>query len=127
MESMVKETDKMKFILRRDGIMQIDCAPGTEMTMTEGRHATVILTEMIASHPRPLLCDLTNVMKMTRECRQHFASEEHAMVFTKCALLISSPIARIIGNFFLSANVPAKPTRLFTNKEEAINWLKNKM
>lgn len=123
---MVKETDKMKFILRSDGIMQIDCTPGTEMTIDKGKQATVILEEMIEGNPRPLLCDLTNVKKMTRECRQHFASEEHAMVFTKCALLISSPIARIIGNFFLGANVPARPTRLFTNKEEAINWLKVK-
>lgn len=121
---MIRETSKIKFSLLEDQIVQIECEPNTTMTLAEGKESTRIVTEMIQSTPLPMLCDLTNVVTMTKECRQHFAGPEHAAVFTKCALLIKSPIARVIGNFFLGANKPLRPTRLFTDKEDALEWLR---
>ncbi len=122
---MTNNIDKIKFSMANDGILHIKCEPNTHMTIEEGKASTKMGLELIDGKPRPLLCDLTNVVKMTRDCRQYFAGPEHATIFSKCALIISSPISRIIGNFFLRANRPLKPTRLFTNKEEALNWLKN--
>jgi hypothetical protein len=61
---------------------------------------------------------------MTQECRRHFAGPEHAAVFSRCALIVTSPISKIIGNFFLGANKPLRPTRLFTDVEEGLQWLK---
>lgn len=122
---MIRETEKIKFVLRPDEIVQIECVPGTIMSLDEGKLSTQVVGELIAGKPRPLLCDLTNVTRMTQECRRHFAGEEHAAVFTKCALVVTSPISKIIGNFFLGANKPLRPTRLFTNVEEGLQWLKN--
>lgn len=121
---MVYETQSAKFNIRR-GVVFIECAPKTIMTLEEGRESTRIVSEMVGSYPLPMLCDLTNVITMTKDCRQHFAGPEHAAVFTKCALIVSSPIAKIIGNFFLGANRPLRPTRLFTNRVDALDWLKN--
>lgn len=121
---MIRETDKIKFSIGEDNILYIECLPNTTMTIDEGKESTKIGLEMTNEVPLPLLCDLTNVVKMTQQCRQHFAGPEHAKVFTKCALIITSPISRIIGNFFLGANKPLKPTRLFTNKEAGLIWLK---
>jgi hypothetical protein len=118
------ETGKIKFGLSVDQIVHIECLPNTTLTLSEGKESTRIVGEMIHYQPVPMLCDLTNVVKMTKECRQHFAGPEHATVFTKCALIVTSPIAKIIGNFFLGANKPLRPTRLFTNKNEASEWLK---
>ncbi|UII31279.1 STAS/SEC14 domain-containing protein [Fulvivirga ulvae] len=122
---MQRETDKIKYVLNTDGILCIECSPNTIMTLEDGKTSTRIGTELISGNPVPMLCDLTNVVKMTQDCRKHFSGAEHARIFTKCALIITSPISRIIGNFFLGANKPLKPTRLFTNKVEAIKWLKN--
>ena len=121
---MHRETEKIKFTLEPDNIMRIECAPNTIMTIEEGKISTRIVGEMVNFSPLPLLCDLTNVVKMTQDCRQHFAGSEHAAVFTKCALIVTSPISKIIGNFFLGANKPLRPTRLFTDKEQALKWLK---
>jgi uncharacterized protein YlzI (FlbEa/FlbD family) len=119
-----QKTEKINFLLRDDNIMHIECAPNTIMTLLEGMESTRIVGEIVNRVPQPMLCDLTNVIKMTQECRNHFAGPQHAAIFTKCALIVTSPIAKIIGNFFLGANKPIKPTRLFTNKDEAIKWLK---
>ena len=121
---MQHEIDKIKFTLGNDGILYIECQPNTVMTLTEAKESTRIGGELVADEPRPLLCDLTNVVKMNQECRRHFAGPEHAKIFSKCALIVTSPISRIIGNFFLGANKPIKPTRLFTNREEGLKWLK---
>lgn len=115
--------DNIHFTLREDNILYIECLPNTIMTIDEGKLSTKIGLEINENNPGPLFCDLTNVVKMTQECRKHFAGPEHAQMFTKCALLITSPISRIIGNFFLGANKPIRPTRLFTNKVEALKWL----
>jgi len=121
-----RENDKIKFKLRDDNILQTDCFPNTIMTLEDGKESTRISAEMVDYTPLPLLCDLTNVVKMTQECRQHFAGPEHAKTFSKAALIVTSPISRIIGNFFLGLNKPLKPTKLFTSKEEALKWLKEK-
>jgi hypothetical protein len=121
---MADENDKIKFTFRPEDIVQIECLPNTIMTLELGQFSTKMIAEMIAGTPRPLLCDLTNVVKMTHDCRKHFAGEDHAVVFTKCALIVTSPISKIIGNFFLGANKPIRPTRLFTDINQGLNWLK---
>lgn len=121
---MERLTEKIIFTLREDGIVQIECRPQTIMDIAEARLSTRRVQELIGKEPKPLLCDLTNVVKMSRECRNHFAGREHAQVFSRCALIINNPISKIIGNFFLGANKPLRPTRLFTNIDDGIKWLK---
>lgn len=121
---MQRDTEKIKFTLRPDNITQIECAPNTIMTLEDARLSTKILGEMVSQNPLPLLCDLTNVVKMEQACRRHFAGPEHAKVFLRCALIVTSPISKIIGNFFLGANKPLRPTRLFTSVEDGLSWLK---
>ncbi len=118
------ETDKISFMLRPDNIVQIQCAPNTVMTIDEGKLSTKMVGQIVNGNPLPLLCDLTNVVKMTQDCRKHFAGAEHAAVFSKCALIVTSPLSKIIGNFFLGANKPLRPTKLFTDAEEGLRWLK---
>lgn len=121
---MHKETEKIRFTLRPDNILHTDCFPNTIMTLEDGKESTRISAEMVNNEPLPLLCDLTNVVKMSQDCRNHFAGEEHAKTFSKCALIVTNPISKIIGNFFLGLNKPLKPTKLFTSKEQGLKWLK---
>lgn len=120
-----RQTDKINFTLGPDDILYIECKPNTVMTLQDARESTRLGGELVKSVPRPLLCDLSHVTRMTHDCRKHFAGREHAAIFTKCALIVTSPVSRIIGNFFLGANKPIRPTRLFTNKEDGLKWLKS--
>ncbi len=119
----LKETKKIRFRIGPDNVLYTECFPNTLMTLEDGKESTRISAELVNFQPRPLLCDLTNVVKMTQECRRHFASAEHAATFSRAALVVTSPISRVIGNFFLGLNKPVKPTRLFTNKEDGLQWL----
>lgn len=121
---MIRENEKIKFTLRDDNILHTECFPNSIMTLEDGLESTRISAEMVNYQPLPLLCDLKNVVKMTQECRKHFAGAEHAKTFSKCALIIPNPLSKMIGNFFLGLNKPLKPTRLFTSMEKGIEWLK---
>lgn len=126
-KSVYRETSKIKFRFGPDNILYTECFPNTVMTLDDGRESTRISAELVNYVPRPLLCDLTNLVKMTQDCRRHFAGPEHATTFSYCALIVTSPISRIIGNFFLGLNKPLKPTRLFNSKEEGLKWLKEEI
>jgi hypothetical protein len=72
----------------------------------------------------PLLVDSRNIKSMEREARVYYAGEEGRKSVSACALLIGSPVSRVIGNFFMGLNKPLVPTRLFTSETEAIEWLR---
>jgi hypothetical protein len=119
-----REAAKIKFTLGPDMILRTECLPNTIMDLDDALESTRISWEMVNHVERPLLCDLTYVIKMSQECRRHFSGADHAKTFNKCALIVTSPISKLIGNFFLGLNRPIKPTRLFNSKEEGLKWLK---
>ena len=119
-----KITEKIIFKLRGDGIFSTECKPNTIMTLEDGLFSTKTTHELQAGVPHPLLCDITNVIKITKDCREHFSGPIHAETFTMTALVVGSPISKIIGNFFMGLNKPSKKTKLFTNRDQALEWLK---
>ena len=70
-----------------------------------------------------VLIDMTAVTEITKEARDYFANKRTASIQRATALLIGSPVSRLIGNFFMGLNRPISPTRLFTNPHKAIQWL----
>ena len=70
-----------------------------------------------------VLIDMTTVSEISKEARDYFANERTASIQRATALLIGSPVSRVIGNFFMGLNKPVSPTRLFTDPQKAIRWL----
>jgi len=70
----------------------------------------------------PVLIDMSGIRSVTKEARD-FMGKEGAQLITAGALIVRSPIARIIGNLFLLLNAPKVPTKLFTDEEDARKWL----
>ena len=70
-----------------------------------------------------VLIDMTAITEISKEARDYFANERTASIQRATALLINSPVSRVIGNFFMGLNKPITPTRLFTDPDKAIQWL----
>ena len=123
--------DDKKILTKTEEIMLMDndivycrVLPGKLMTLEEGKLNVQVISKIANGKKTPVLVDIRESKGVTKECRKYFASKEVAKVQTACALLIESPFSRLIGNFFLGLNKPLFPTKLFNNKEDAINWLK---
>ncbi len=70
-----------------------------------------------------VLVDMTAITEISKEARDYFANERTASIQRATALLIDSPVSRVIGNFFMGLNKPISPTRIFTDPHKAIQWL----
>lgn len=72
--------------------------------------------------------DIRKVKGMTKEVRDLVnRADSIKKNVSGVAILLSSGVPKIIGNLFLRFSKPEYPTRLFTNKEKALEWLKSYM
>jgi len=46
-------------------------------------------------------------------------------IISAAALIVSNPVSRIMGNFYMGINKTKMPIRMFTRVDEAKKWLKD--
>ena len=73
----------------------------------------------------PTLADYSKVKVTTKEARDYFTQQSASSDLKAIAVLISSPVGSIIGNFFSKINKPPYPFKIFSDAEKAKEWLKN--
>jgi hypothetical protein len=56
--------------------------------------------------------------------REYYAGPEAAKYASALGLLVDSGTMKVIANLFLTINKPVMPTRMFTVKEDALEWLR---
>ena len=96
---------------------------GTEELAKENIDAQESIRDGMNKAKTRVLIDMTAVTEISKEARDYFANERTASIQRATALLIGSPVSRVIGNFFMGLNKPISPTRLFTDPHKAIQWL----
>jgi len=80
--------------------------------------------EVTGKEHYPLLINMKKTKKIPKEARDFLASEKGGERVIAAALLIDSMLTATLANFFLKVNKPVVATKLFTDEEEAIQWLK---
>jgi len=123
MTSEIIETKTTKVWLE-EGIVYFKIQPGAEVTLEDTKDYVKVKGKLTAGQKSPLLADIRGTRSITREARAYLAGEEAAALTSAAALIIGSPVSKVIGNFFLGLNKPVYPTRLFTSEEKAVEWLK---
>ena len=95
----------------------------SEQLAKENIDAQERVRDMLGKAKTRVLVDMTKVTEISKEARDYFANERTASIQRATALLIASPVSRVIGNFFMGLNKPISPTRLFTDPHRAVEWL----
>jgi hypothetical protein len=63
-------------------------------------------------------------MKSADKDARNYLAKEGSSYTKGVAVMVDSPMSKIIGNIYLGLNKPTTPTRLFTDKNEAVEFLK---
>ena len=71
-----------------------------------------------------VLLDATKLFTVSSEAKALIASKEFSFDRLAAAFVTRSLANRLIGNFFIKFNKPPTPTKLFSEEEPAIEWLK---
>jgi len=70
------------------------------------------------------LINMKGIKSITRDAREYMATEG-GKYLKAGALLVDSALSKMIGNLFLSINKPQVPTKLFTDEQQAKEWLQH--
>lgn len=79
--------------------------------------------ELARGKPRPLLVDITNVRTISKKAREEYVLPGNKEIITAVALITTSNVGRMVGNLFMTLNKPAMPMKMFTNADNAREWL----
>ena len=109
--------------LREDGILAYHPIPGLVLTHEVALQVLVVGMQ-ITDAPRPTLVLMQDMARVEREARAFLASQEYMRLCSQTALVVGSPVSRVIGNFFVGLNRPSYPYKLFDDPELAAEWLR---
>lgn len=71
----------------------------------------------------PVFCDTRGVTD-TEKAARDFLAKEGSLLTTAVAFLVNPPISKAIIDFYIKTNQPVTPTKVFTEKFEALQFLK---
>jgi hypothetical protein len=106
--------------LRTDGVVYVIWKPKGTIEGADAFGALAAVNEVCRGSEHPMLVDMALTESVSRDARSIFSTPCSA---SRIALLGSSPVDRLIANFFLGVHKPACPSRFFTSRTEAMGWL----
>lgn len=106
--------------LGADGVIHLAWNPGIVLEAADAHTAMAAVNEVAGSRECPMLVNVESAQAVTRQARAVFSVPCAA---SRIALLGSRPVDRVLANFFLGVHIPPCPTRFFTSRVEAMDWL----
>ncbi|MGO4190054.1 STAS/SEC14 domain-containing protein [Arthrobacter sp. YAF17] len=120
MAPLIADGGKSSIELREDGFVHLSWQPGAHIQVEDAHAAMAKVNEVCQQQQRPMLVDMAAVASVSREARGVWSIPCSA---SRIALLGKSPVDRVLANFFLGVHIPPCPTRFFTSRSEALDWL----
>jgi len=119
-------TRTAEIVMGNDGIVRKRIFDDMEIDIEDSIENCQAMLALTHDHPGLLLTDWRDIaLRITREAREYYAGPDISQHRVAEALLINTMAARITANFYLRVNKPLTPTRLFTDEQKAIEWLRS--
>jgi hypothetical protein len=113
--------EKFRMWLRPDGIVHLEWSDGARISLDDAREATSALESLTGGAPTGLLVNSRSAASVDRSVRMEFVRRVNLV--SAVALVVTTPLSRLMGNFFIAVNSPTAPTRLFDDVQSALAWL----
>jgi hypothetical protein len=121
----MEETATATCTFRRhaNGIVHAVMRRGCDMRLEDAKENVAAIFELGGRSRSPVLVDMRGVRSQTREARAYFAGPEAEKATLAVALLIGSPVSRVLASFFMHLIPQRIPTAIFTDESAAMKWL----
>jgi len=120
-----KEYDNISFWRLEEDIIFFKYAPLIEIDITMARELVQKRLDYTEGKSVYTLIDFTNVKSVTKEARDYMNSPDGGLKgILGGAFLSNSVVATLFVNLYLKVSNPSIPAKFFTNREDAVNWLK---
>lgn len=118
--------DKIELFKRDDQIYIYKALEKSSIDLDTVKEMTRIGDEWNGTTLCANLLDIRNVTFIDSKARAYGAEQFRSYVAGQ-AILVDSKISSYFANLFLKFSKPKVPTKLFTDENEAMNWLKQQM
>lgn len=109
---------------REDGILVIRVRPGIAATGDHVHEVAAAIRKLQAGEiPCRVLADIRELQSATKEARHVGRLPEILVLFEKLALLVDSPVSRMLGSAYLFVAGTRPSLRIFSSEQEASSWL----
>lgn len=116
--------DLYEIILKDDGILYIYVSGKREETIEDIKLEIKTIGELLNHKKVPMFFRHEEFALPNNEVRNYWAQKD-TNPYSKAESFITTNLAqKIIGNFYMKLQKPTRPTQLFTNEKDAIEWLK---
>ncbi len=109
--------------MRKDGIVQIQFEKGFEGGLEDAKRMVQHFLLLSPNKKVKILSVYAEDNLFSKEVREFISSDEVGKIVAADAFVINGTALKIFGNFYLHVNKPQRPSKLFTDKAEAIQWL----
>jgi hypothetical protein len=110
--------------IRADGLAQIKIISNLTIDVLQTKIIVDLLGSLGNKKRFPVLILVDKFTLPTAEARAYVAAPESDPYGIAVAYVVKSMGQKLVGNVYLSFNKPSRPTRIFTDEEKAITWLK---
>jgi hypothetical protein len=121
------DLDKFRITFVESGIIENYIKPGV---LIEVADAWELKRQNLLLSDQREYCVLVvsgHLSSVSKEAREVVASAEFVGKTKAKALMVDSLGHRIVGNFYLSVNKPAIKTKIFSDRAEALKWLRKQL
>jgi hypothetical protein len=80
--------------------------------------------EKISGTKSPLLIYVGKHATTNIETLKYLSKSTNMPYSSASGYIMTTLAQKILGNFYLKINKPERPTKIFNNKEEALNWIR---
>ncbi len=115
---------KGNITMDENNIIHFDYRHHVDITLEDAMIEVAFCAEVGGGEKVAALVNITNARSVNQEARQYYSSEDAKRVYKAVALIVNSPVSKMLGNFFLGLNKPPMPLKLFNSAKEGIAWLK---
>lgn len=118
------ELEKFTVTILEPGIVEDHVKSGMHMETRDVWNLKKINQDLMGNRTYAVLISSGHLSSVSKNAREVVASKEFVGRTLAKALLVESLGHRIVGNFYLTVNRPFIKTRIFTDRNEALHWLR---
>lgn len=122
--------DTAKFTFRifpEDNYLEYCIKEGVTIDAEEVSEGKKMVTAMFPGMKFFVLAEGINFFNLTSEARRLSATAEHSDNTIAIAFYTTNISILLLGEMYNKINKPVVPTKVFNNRENALEWLKNQM
>ncbi len=118
------ETPAAKITLRQDGILHVHIKVESNFELKHSMEIVEARTRMVKGNIHPILYTSNHFVIPSNEVREYVASDSRSALVSADAFVINSLPQRLMASMYKKINKPVRPTRFFSNEQDALPWLK---